>query len=126
MIAYRLNTPAQITRTNEALWSRLKNRYINYCESQKEMKVYWYMKAIILLTCVYMVPSIMVMALATDYYVYYIGFTILLFYANVLVHIMQVKSIYYISLYHFTCLLMILLPLASILIFGTQGTLITF
>jgi len=122
MITYQVNNPTQHRSGSKSVLSQLKTKYLDYCESQQDMKIYWYMKAIVLLTCVYMVPSIMVMAMATDYYVYYIGLTMILFYTNVLVHITGLSSKYYVPIYHGTILLMILIPVLTLIIFGTIVT----
>jgi len=122
MIAYQINNPTQQHSGSKSVLAKLKTRYLDYCESQQNMKIYWYMKAIILLTCVYMVPSISVMAIATDYYVYYAGLTMIFFYTNVLAHITGLSSKYYVPIYHGTTLLIILIPLVTLMILGTNGT----
>jgi len=121
MIAYQINNSTQLQSKPKSSLAKLKTRYLDYCESQQKMKVYWYMKAIILLTCVYMVPSIIVMAMATDYFIYYVGLTMVLFFTNVLAHITDLNSTYYVPIYQGTCLLMILIPIVTILVFGTNG-----
>jgi len=121
MITYQIENPTQFQSKPKSVAARLKSRYLDYCESQKNMKIYWYMKAIILLTCVYMVPSITIMAMATEYYIYYVGLSMALFFTNVLAHITGLSSKYYVPIYHGTTLLMIIVPLVT-LILGTNGT----
>jgi len=125
MLAYQLKNPSQYQTKPQSTLAQLKSRYIDYCDSQQQMKIYWYMKAIILLTCVFMVPSIIAMAMATDLYVYYVGFTMVLFYTNVLAHITGLSSKYFVPIYHLTCLTMVLVPLLTILIGGMNGTYMT-
>jgi len=122
MIPYQLNSSTQFKLKLKSPFAQLKKRYLDYCESQQKIKVYWYMKVIIILTCVFMVPSITVMAMATDYFVYYVGVTIFLVYMNVLVHITNLPSKYYVPIYQVTCLLMIVIPLITIMLFGANGT----
>jgi len=63
-----------------------------------------------------MVFSIIAMAEITPNYVWFVGVTIMLFYANVIAHIAQTKSRFYIPLYHATIATMILIPLITFLI----------
>jgi len=122
MIAYQISNPKEQQSGSKTILVQLKARYLDYCESQKNMKIYWYMKAIIILTGVYMVPSITVMAIATDYYVYYVGLAMILFYTNLLAHITGLGSKYFIPIYHGTILLMIFIPIVTLMILGPNGT----
>jgi len=123
MLTYKLNRTKNYKSVPKLTFaSKIFDRYIAYCDAQESKGVYWYMKGIILLTCVYMVPSITVMAMATDYYVYYVGFTMVLFYGNVMAHMMKLRSRYFVPIYHMICLLMILIPAITALIFGFNGS----
>jgi len=122
MISYQIKNSRKYQSKPKSALAQLKSKYLDYCESQKNLKVYWYMKVIIVLTCVFMVPSITLMAIATDYYVYYVGLTMILFYTNVVGHLIGLSSKFYIPLYHFTCILMILIPIITLMIFGANGT----
>jgi len=126
MLAYRLKNTAHYSTEKKSHFAKLKAKYIAYCVAEQRMHIYWYLKAIIIITCVYMVPSIIVMALATDYYVYYIGLTIILFYSNMLAHISGLKSKHFVPIYHLTCLIMVLTPMITLLLFGMNGTMVTF
>jgi len=126
MITYSLKNPARITEESKSPYVKLKTRYLAYCDSQSNMKIYWYMKAIISLTCVFMVPSIILMAIATDYYVYYVGLAMILFFNNLIVHIIQAKSSVYIPIYHLTCILLVLIPVLTLAFFGANGTTVLF
>ncbi len=91
---------------NLGLWER----YLTYADQQEDWKVYWYMKSIIVIPCVIMVPSIIAMASVIASFEWYVGITILLFFANIVVHIGEGKSRVYVPLYHLSILLMILIP----------------
>ena len=115
-MANRTNKTSNVN--SKSLRQKLSDWYYDYIARQQTQKVYWYMKVIIVIPCVYMVLSIMAMAQLVDTFEYYAGFTMLLFYANVCVHIVGSKSRVYIPLYYFSLLLMILIP--AITYFITQ------
>ncbi len=95
---------------------KLRAKYNSYMDKQQAQHIFWYMKVIIVIPCVYMVLSIMAMAQLTDNFEYYVGFTMLLFYANVCVHIVELKSRIFIPLYYFSLMLLIAIPLITYLL----------
>ena len=98
------------------LLQNISNQYWAYVDRQSDQKVYWYMLAIIAIPCVYMVLSILAMHQMVKHYEYFIGFSMILFYANVIVHIGGLKSRIYVPLFHITTLIFILVPLITYLI----------
>jgi len=124
MSATTLKNNVSTTGSISSIWNLIIAQYLSYCDEQDEMNVYWYMKAIIIIPCVFMVPSIFVMALSTDYYVYYVAFTIILFYLNMMAHISEMSGRTYIPLFHVTCMLMVIIPIASIVLYGANGTML--
>jgi len=90
--------------------------YLDYCLAQGKEKVYWYMKAIIIIPCVIMVPSISAIYATGVPHEYYAGLCMFLFFANILAHVAQASSRLYIPLYHLTVVLMIAIPAVTYLI----------
>ena len=91
----------------------LLNRYVAYTKKQQAHSVYWYMLTIMIFTCGVMIPSIFIMGKITANYEWFMSFSVLLFYANVMAHIGETKSTFFVPLYHLTTLFMILVPLVT-------------
>ncbi len=91
-------------------------RYNNYVAQQEALKVYHYLVVIIIIPCVYMTTSIIAMAAMVDWFVYFIAFTMVLFFANVIVHIGEGKSKVFIPLFHITTFLFIAIPAITYLL----------
>jgi len=104
-------TTTKNTVAKKSLWTK----YLEYADSKANEGVLWYMKIILAIPCVFMVLSIFAMAMLTPNYVWFIGLSILLFYANVMAHIGGTKSRFYIPLYHATILTFILIPIITYL-----------
>ncbi|MGK0364825.1 MAG: hypothetical protein ACI85O_001885 [Saprospiraceae bacterium] len=92
------------------------NRYIAMTERAGEESIIWYIKTIIAIPCVFMVLSIFAMAMVTPNYIWFVAITILLFYANVIVHMVGVKSTTFVPLYHATIAFMIVVPAITYLL----------
>jgi len=92
------------------------DQYKAYCLSQGSEKMSWYMKTIIVIPCVIMVPSIIGMTMVRGNSEYYIALCMLLFFSNMLIHIAQFSSKYYVPMYHLTISLMIAIPFISYLV----------
>lgn len=103
-----------IKKRNEikSIWAR----YIAYAASRKNERVLWFLKSIMIIPCVVMIPAIYLMAMATPNYIWFIGLTIILFYTNVVAHIADLKNTVYIPLYHITIAIMVLIPIIAYLI----------
>lgn len=114
LIATRHNVKRASRKENSR--NSLFDKYMSYVSSEKQEQVYWFLKAIIILPCVIMVPAIMAMHAAIENHVPFVGVCMVLFFLNVIVHIAEVKSKYYISIYHVSILIMILAPLFAFLI----------
>ncbi len=110
----RKTTPTN-TKNNGVI-QKIKDKYFNYLDRQEGLEVLWFLRTVIIIPCVYMVISILAMSTLITNYEYYIGFTVLLFYANIVAHIAQVKSRYYVALFHLSSLLFILTPIITYLI----------
>jgi len=94
------------TNTRDSLWTR----YIAYTDSKSNEGVVSFLKVILIIPCVFMVLSIMAMAEITPNYIWFVGVSMVLFFINVIAHIGETKSRFYIPLYHATLLLFILIP----------------
>ncbi len=94
---------------NQTLWSK----YLAYAENQKDLTIFWYMKVIIWFPCAFMVLAIYAMAMLTSSYIWFVGLSMLLFFANVIVHIAGAKSSFYIPLYHISTAIMVLIPMVT-------------
>ncbi len=101
----------------ENFFHYLLNRYMTYAEQQQTQYLFWYMKVIVVIPCVYMVLSIFAMATLTVNYIWFVGLGMLLFFANVVAHIAGTKSTFYVPLYHFTTALFILIPIITYILF---------
>jgi len=109
-IAKRINTTAETTKRIPLL-----SKYIAYAAAQEKHSFYWYLYSIMLFPCVVMIPTIFVYGLLTDHYVWFIGLSVLLFYANVIAHIGETKSTFYVPLFHLTTFIMVIIPLVTLL-----------
>ena len=96
--------------------SNLFERYLSYVDSQENQYIFWFMTAILVIPCVLMTLSIIVMFLYSNVLEYYIGFAMILFFANVLVHLSGMKARVYLPVFHITAILMIMIPLITYLI----------
>jgi len=105
-----------VTTPKAKLSNPIWNRYMTFAEKQEKEKVVWYLKGIIIIPCAIMVPSIYIMAMLTTNYVWFIGLTMVLFFANVIAHIGETKSTFYVPLYHASIAIMILIPLIKFLL----------
>ena len=94
----------------------LLNKYIASTEANNSEKVYWYMKVIIVIPCAVMVPTILLMQFLASSFVWFIGLTMILFFANVMIHLTDLKSAVYIPLYHISIVVMFIIPLITYLI----------
>ena len=107
------------TETKTPNKTRTKNdlleRYLAYADSKEKEGVLTYLKVVILIPCVFMVFSIMAMATITPNYIWFVGLSILLFYANIMAHIAGAKARVFIPIYHATIAIMILIPFITFL-----------
>ncbi len=109
-------TEKRNTDTSKSTRKGLLSRYMDFAIAQEKEKIYWYMKAIIIIPCVIMVPTIFLMRAATEDYVTFVGLAMALFFLNVMVHIAGAKSKIFVPVYHLSIALMILIPSISYLI----------
>jgi len=100
-------TTSATKKTKANLWER----YIAYAASKNDERVLWYMKAVMVIPCVIMVPTIIAMSMVTENYLWFIGLTIILFYSNITAHIGGAKNTLYIPMYHASIAIMVLLPI---------------
>ncbi len=111
-----LKKKESIIRTSGRYEASLVKSYLANAEKQGNEKVVWFMKVIMVIPCVLMVPSIIFMSMITTSYIWFVGVTMALFFLNVIAHIGEIESKIYIPLYHATILLIILLPLITYII----------
>ncbi len=102
----RTFTPKKATRS-------LTDVYMDYIKNRKNDRIFWYMSAIIYIPCLFMVVSTFAMAAITPNYIWFIGLTMLMFFANVVAHIAETKNTFYIPLYHATIVLMTIIPIIT-------------
>jgi len=94
----------------------LLNKYLEYITLHSKEQIYWYMKVIIVIPCVVMVPTISVMQVCTPHFVWFIGLCMVFFFSNIIVHVAETTSRVYIPLYHLSITVMILIPLVTYII----------
>ena len=97
------------------LLKALLEKYLLFAHLQANDKIYWYMKTIIVIPCVIMVPTILFMASSTDNYLWFIGLSMLLFVSNMIVHIAEMKSTIFVPVYHISISIMVLIPFITYL-----------
>ncbi len=90
-------------------------RYIAFTVEAEKKRVVWYLKILLIIPCGYMVLSIIAMASLTPNYLGFVGLCMLLFFANIMVHIAEVKGKVFVFLYYATILTMIAVPLITYL-----------
>ena len=90
----------------KSLWTK----YLEYADRKADEGILWYLNVIIAIPCIFMVLSIFAMASITPNYVWFVGVSVMLFFGNVMAHIGETKSRFFIPLYHATILLLILIP----------------
>jgi len=111
-----LKTNTISSTARNGLLKSILDRYIDYCAKNGNGKVYWYMKVIVIFPCVIMVPSIIAFHATGVSHEVYAGFCMLLFFSNVIAHISELSSRYYIPLYHISLAVMIFFPTITYLI----------
>lgn len=104
-------TPAKVN-----IGQALLAKYMDYAKSQDKAGILWFMKVVIAIPCVFMVLSIFVMAMLTPNYIWFVALSMLLFFLNVIVHIAETKSTFYVPLYHITVAVFLLIPFITYLI----------
>ena len=99
----------QSSKTTETKTNIIK-KYLDFAEAQGPQKVFWYLKAIIIIPTVFMVPSIMVMYFYSNIYVVYVGLCMMLFFTNLVLHLAEAGGRTFVPFYHITLSLMVLFP----------------
>jgi len=94
----------------------LIQRYVRFIKTQQRQSFLWYAKIVLVIPNVIMVPTIIAMSMAVDNYIWFVALAMLLFFANIIAHIADLSSRYFIPLYHFSIALMILIPLIAHLV----------
>jgi len=100
----------ETNRNRESVFKAIKSNYLAYADNQSDAKIYWYMKAIIVIPCVIMVPAILAMSSMVENFEWFVGFTMLTFFSNIMIHIAQLGSKIYVPWYHASIAIMILIP----------------
>ena len=102
------------TANKNALWEK----YMAYAASKNSERIVWYMGVIIWMPCLFMVVSIIAMALLTPNYIWFVGLSMLLFFANVIVHIAEAESKIFVPLFHATLFVLTIVPIVTYFILG--------
>lgn len=98
------------------IFTKLGEKYINYTIANSKERVFWYMKAIIIIPCVIMVPSIIIMYWFSSFHEIYAGLCMILFFSNIILHLANAESKIYIPFYHITIAIMFIFPSITYLI----------
>jgi len=109
-ISFQPTTQTTKKKVKEQIKPSFLDRYIALTERASKEAMVWYLKTIIAIPCVFMVLSIFAMAMITPNYIWFVALTILLFYANVIVHIAGAKSKVFVPLYHVSIAIMMIIP----------------
>ncbi len=94
----------------------LVNRYLAYTAREEANRIYWYMKTIIFIPSIYTVLSVFALASLTDHFVWHIALSMVLFFANVMVHTAEKSGFAFITTYYVSVLILILVPLVTYLL----------
>ncbi|GAA5225074.1 hypothetical protein GCM10025777_57050 [Membranihabitans marinus] len=89
---------------------------MDYVDGQPTDRVYWLVKAIIVIPCVYMTLSLLLMHIMAVPILWFVALSMILFFTNITLHVAGLKSRYYIIAFHATTLLFILIPLLTFLL----------
>jgi len=106
------------TTTSPSAFSltELRTKYLEYAKAQESERMLWYMKSIMVIPCAIMVPSIFLMAMATSSYVWFVGLCVILFFANLVVHIAEFSGRIFVPVYQFSIAVMFLIPVITYLV----------
>ncbi len=102
--------------SSENYFTTLWTKYMDYAENQERTRIFWYMKSIMVIPCAVMVPFIFLMAMATPNYVWFVGLCVLLFFANMVVHIAELPGRLFVPVYQVSIAVMVLIPMITYLI----------
>ncbi len=108
----KVNSRLEIKHSKKSLWVS----YLEYAASKDEEYVLSYLKVIMVIPTLTMVIPIIAMSMLTPNYIWFVALAMLLFFANVIAHIAQTKSIVHIPLYHATNLVLFLIPVLTYLL----------
>ena len=93
----------------------IKDKYLAYCDAQMKQRVVWYLIPLISLSTVVMPIGIFAMSYFSAY-IFFVGLSVLLFFANIIVNIAEQHTRITISVYILTILFHFILPLIAYLI----------
>jgi len=110
----QIDTRKAIKEPKTNFLKRALSAYAEYCDAHSNEKVYWFMKAILVIPCAMMVVSIISVSLVFDRIEYYIALAMLLFFSNIIVHIAECRSRIYIPVYHFSIIIMVLVSVIAL------------
>jgi len=102
-----------VTKTEKKASRSITQIYMDYIANRENDRIFWYMSAIIYIPCLFMVVSTFAMAMITPNYIWFIGLTMMMFFANVVAHIAETKNTFYIPLYHATIFAMMIIPIIT-------------
>ena len=95
----------------------IKERYLDYCDSQMNQRLFWYLLALITLSSVVMPISLFMMSYF-DWFVQFVGFSILLFYTNIMATIAEMNTRVMMTIYFISLAIFFLAPVISFFING--------
>lgn len=105
----------QLYNTTSKNKKSLKDKYLDFCDSQMPYQTLWYLIPLMSLSAAIMPISIFLMSYFKGYLLF-IAVSVLLFYTNIILSIVQKHTRTLITMYLFTVLFHIICPLTSFLI----------
>lgn len=106
---------ATVSTNEKSKRGSLLKWYVNYAEKQEEHRFLWYMLSVLFFSCGIMIPTIFLMGIVSDNPVWFISLSVLLFYANIIVHIAEYKSTVFVPVFHLTTAFMVLTPMITLI-----------
>lgn len=95
-----------------------KDKYLAYCDSQMKDPLVWYLIPLIIFSAVVIPIITLVLYLLGLPYIWVMSFSVLLFYANIIVNIGGYNTRITITTFLVTTLIMILIPIMSYILLG--------
>gem|GEM_PF-1364940 len=114
METIQIMMPSKVNTTKTKKKS-MKERYLEYCDSQTKEGLLWYLIPLMTLSAAVMPPSIFAMSYFTGY-IAFIAISILLFYTNIILCIAEQSTRVTITTYFLTLVFHILVPLICFLV----------
>lgn len=103
-------------KTQDHSHKSLRQRYLDFCDQEEKERTLWFILPLMTLPAVIMPITIFMMSAFSAVYVYFVGASMLLFFANLIMSIAGKPTRVLISFFIFTLLFHFLMPLACFLV----------